>query len=54
MVDSTKQKKNTSTPKPKKDSSPTLRQQWNKSGGSADITKTTKLLNTICDKLELY
>lgn len=39
--------------KPEKESSPTLRERWRKGGGSADIRMTTKLLEDICDKIQL-
>lgn len=53
MGNSDKSKKSTISTKSKKDSNPTLREQWNKSGASADIRKTTEIINAICDKIEL-
>ncbi len=50
MADLYKSKKKT---EPKKDNSSTLRKRWKKGGGSADIRMTTKLLEAICDKIEL-
>lgn len=32
---------------------PTVREQWNKNGGSANIRRTTQLINAICDKVGL-